>query len=173
MGNLISGSHVIRKDVVFQVGPDLRDPCVRTILSFWILHAGIHGASRGAYDPWWAPWNQDRRDRQLRGAGLAPFTRIGCLSCWLMQPPFKHSVRDQGRGGGLGGQVVCHCVLCTGDVSQVQDFEVLFQLMRMEQVGCQLGSLQQHSPLTCFMMSWESPFTRSRRTPSDNIVLNP
>jgi hypothetical protein len=108
-------------------------------LSFWILRVGIHGASHGAYDPWRAPWNQDRRDHQLRGAGPAPFTRIGCPSCWLVQPPFKHPVRDRGRGGGLGRQVVCHCVLHAWDVSQVQDFEVLFQLTCTKQVGYQLG----------------------------------
>jgi hypothetical protein len=33
-GNLISRSRVIGKDVVFQVGPDLHDPCIRTSLSF-------------------------------------------------------------------------------------------------------------------------------------------
>jgi hypothetical protein len=32
--NPISRSHVIRKDVVYQVGPDLCDPCIRTSLSF-------------------------------------------------------------------------------------------------------------------------------------------
>jgi exosome complex RNA-binding protein Rrp42 (RNase PH superfamily) len=48
MGNPISGSHVIRKDVVFQVGLDLRDLCIRIGLSFWILHAGMHRVSRDA-----------------------------------------------------------------------------------------------------------------------------
>jgi hypothetical protein len=56
-----------------------------------------------------------------------------------MQPPFEHPVRGWGRGGGLGRQVICHCVLRTRDVSQVQDFEVLFQLTRTEQIGYQLG----------------------------------
>jgi hypothetical protein len=56
-----------------------------------------------------------------------------------VQPPFEHPVGDWGRGGGLGGQVVCHCVLCARDVPQVQDFEVLFQLTHTKQIGCQLG----------------------------------
>jgi hypothetical protein len=47
-GNPISGSHVVGKDVVFQVGPDLRDPCIGTSLSFWILHVGMCGVSRDA-----------------------------------------------------------------------------------------------------------------------------
>jgi hypothetical protein len=55
-GNPISESHVIGKDVIFQVGLDLRDPCIRTSLSFCILHARMHGVSCDAYDPWWAPW---------------------------------------------------------------------------------------------------------------------
>jgi hypothetical protein len=51
MSNPISGSHVIGKDVVFQVGLDLRDSCIGTSLSFWILRVGMHGASRDAYNP--------------------------------------------------------------------------------------------------------------------------
>jgi hypothetical protein len=35
------------------------------------------------------------------------------------------------------------------------------------------GSLQQHSLLTCLMMSWESPFTSSYRTPRDRVVFSP
>jgi hypothetical protein len=38
----------------------------------------------GVTDPWWAPWNQGRRDRQPLGAGLTPFTRFGWPSCWLL-----------------------------------------------------------------------------------------
>jgi hypothetical protein len=55
-GNPISGSHIIGKDVVFQIGPDLCDPCIKASLSFWILHARMKGVSRDAYDPWQAPW---------------------------------------------------------------------------------------------------------------------
>jgi hypothetical protein len=61
-GNLISGCTIIGKDIVFQVGPDLCDPCIRTDLSFWILRTGVHGVPRDAYDPWWAPWNQGHWD---------------------------------------------------------------------------------------------------------------
>jgi hypothetical protein len=35
------------------------------------------------------------------------------------------------------------------------------------------GSLQQHSPLTYLMMSWESPFTSSCQTPRDWAVFSP
>jgi hypothetical protein len=35
------------------------------------------------------------------------------------------------------------------------------------------GPLQQHSSLTCLMMSCESPFTSSYRTPRDRAVLSP
>jgi hypothetical protein len=37
--DLLSGYMFIRKDVVFQVVSDLRDPCIGTSLSIWILHA--------------------------------------------------------------------------------------------------------------------------------------
>jgi hypothetical protein len=49
--NPIGGVMVIRKDVVFQVSPDLRDPCIRTDLSFWVLRTGVHGVPHDAYDP--------------------------------------------------------------------------------------------------------------------------
>jgi hypothetical protein len=35
------------------------------------------------------------------------------------------------------------------------------------------GSLQQHSPLTCLMMGWESPITSSCRTQRDRVVHSP
>jgi hypothetical protein len=57
--------HFLDKDIVFQVGSDLCDPCIRTNLSFWILRALVHGVPRDAYDPWRASWNQGRRDRSL------------------------------------------------------------------------------------------------------------
>jgi hypothetical protein len=62
----------------------------------------------------------------------------GTRTAETVQPPFEHPVRDRGRGGGLGRLVICHCVLRAWDVPQVQDFEVLFQLTRTEQIGCQL-----------------------------------
>jgi hypothetical protein len=94
MGNPISECTVMRKDIVFQVGADLRDPCIRTDLSFWILCVEVHGVPRDAYDPWQAPWNQGHRDHQLRGVGLAPFTQFGWPGCWLLQSPFKDSIWD-------------------------------------------------------------------------------
>jgi hypothetical protein len=80
---LVSKIYVIRKDVVFKVGRDLRDPCIGTSLSFWILRAEMHGVSCNACNPWRAPCGQDRQDRQLRSAGLAPFAWVGCPSCRL------------------------------------------------------------------------------------------
>jgi hypothetical protein len=75
MGNPISGCTIIGKDIVFQVGLNLHDPCIKTDLTLWILRVGVHEVPRDAYNPWWAPWNQGRRDRQLQGDVLAPFTR--------------------------------------------------------------------------------------------------
>jgi hypothetical protein len=34
------------------------------------------------------------------------------------------------------------------------------------------GSLQLHSPLTCLMICWESPFTSSYWTPRDSVALS-
>jgi hypothetical protein len=46
-----------------------------------------------------------------------------------------------------------------------------FQTWSRYAVNC--GALQQHSPLTCLMMSWASPFTSSCQTPRDRAVLSP
>jgi hypothetical protein len=53
-------------------------------MSFWILRSRLHGVSCDAYDPWRAPWNQDRRDYQLRGAGIAPFAQVSRPGCRLL-----------------------------------------------------------------------------------------
>jgi hypothetical protein len=45
-----------------------------------------------AYDPSRAPWNQGRRDRQLQGVGLTPFTRFGWPGYQLLQSPFEDSI---------------------------------------------------------------------------------
>jgi hypothetical protein len=44
----------------------------------------------------------------------------------LLQSPFKDSIWDWGLGGSLCRQIIIYCVLCTRDVVQVQDFEILF-----------------------------------------------
>jgi hypothetical protein len=46
-----SGYMFIRKDVVFQVVSDLRDPCIGIGLSIWILRTGVHGVPHDAYNP--------------------------------------------------------------------------------------------------------------------------
>jgi hypothetical protein len=61
--NSFSGCMVVRKDVVFQVVSDLRDPCIRTNLSIRILRGGVHRVPCDAYDPWRTPCNQGHRDR--------------------------------------------------------------------------------------------------------------
>src|SRR6185437_2112262 len=51
----LSGHIIIRKDVVFQVAPDLRDPCIGASLSSW---ERLHEVSRildRAHNPEWAP----------------------------------------------------------------------------------------------------------------------
>jgi hypothetical protein len=64
----LNGYMFIRKDVVFQVDLDLRDPCIRINLSIWILCVGVHNVHYDAYDPWWVPCEQGHQDCQLRGA---------------------------------------------------------------------------------------------------------
>ena len=59
----LSGHIVIRKDIVFQVVPDLGDPCIRSSLSRW---EWLHEVSRildRAHNPGRAPQVEWRRDR--------------------------------------------------------------------------------------------------------------
>jgi hypothetical protein len=65
MNDLLSGYMLIRKDVVFQVAPNLHDPCIGTSLSIWILCARVHEVPHDAYDPWWAPGKYGHQDHQL------------------------------------------------------------------------------------------------------------
>ena len=59
----LSGHIVIRKDIVFQVVPDLRDPCIGTSLSRWKWRYEVSRVLNSAHNPWWAPQMEWRRDR--------------------------------------------------------------------------------------------------------------
>jgi hypothetical protein len=54
---------VFRKDVVFQVVPDLGDPCIGTPLRNWMWLLEVFGTLEGAHNPWRTPWMERRRDR--------------------------------------------------------------------------------------------------------------
>jgi hypothetical protein len=54
---------VFRKEIIFQVVPDLRDPCIGTFLRNWAWLPEVFGALEGAHDPWRAPRMERRRDR--------------------------------------------------------------------------------------------------------------
>jgi hypothetical protein len=68
----------------------------------------------------------------------------------LLQPPFKDPIEDRSLGGGLCRQVIDYCVVYARDVVKVLDFEFLFQLLGMEQVGGQLGISVAALPLNLF-----------------------
>jgi len=59
----LNGYMVFRKDVVFQVDPDLRDPCIGTPLRIWTWLHEVFGTLSGAHNPWWTPRMERRRDR--------------------------------------------------------------------------------------------------------------
>jgi hypothetical protein len=42
---------VFRKEIIFQVVPDLRDPCIRTFLRTWVWLPEVFGALEGAHNP--------------------------------------------------------------------------------------------------------------------------
>jgi hypothetical protein len=59
----LSGCLVFKKDVVFQVVPDLGDPCIGTPLRVWMRLLEVFGTLEGAHNPWRTPRMKCRRDR--------------------------------------------------------------------------------------------------------------
>ena len=60
---VLSGHIVIRKDIVFQVVPDLGDPCIGTSLSRWEWLYEVSRGLNSAHNPGRAPRMECRRDR--------------------------------------------------------------------------------------------------------------
>jgi hypothetical protein len=54
---------VFRKEIIFQVVPDLGDPCIGTFLRNWAWFPKVFGTLEGAHNPWRAPWMEHHRDR--------------------------------------------------------------------------------------------------------------
>jgi hypothetical protein len=54
---------VFRKEIAFQVVPDLGDPCIGTFLRNWVRLPEVFGTFAGAHNPWRAPRMERRRDR--------------------------------------------------------------------------------------------------------------
>jgi hypothetical protein len=61
--NALSRCLVFRKEVVFQVVPDLGDPCIETFLRNWVRFPKVFRTLEGAHNPWRAPRMKRRRDR--------------------------------------------------------------------------------------------------------------
>jgi len=59
----LSGCIVIRKDIVFQVVPDLGDPCIGSSLSRWEWLYEVSRILNRAHNPGRAPQVECRRDR--------------------------------------------------------------------------------------------------------------
>ena len=59
----LSGHIVIRKDIVFQVVPDLGDPCIGTSLSRWEWLYEVSRVLNSAHNPRQAPRMECRRER--------------------------------------------------------------------------------------------------------------
>ena len=51
----LSGHIVIREDVIFQVAPDLGDPCIGSFLSRWEWLYEVTRILNRAHSPGWAP----------------------------------------------------------------------------------------------------------------------
>jgi hypothetical protein len=54
---------VFRKEIVFQVVPDLGDACIGTFLRNWTWLPEVFGTLEGAHNTWRAPRMECRRDR--------------------------------------------------------------------------------------------------------------
>jgi hypothetical protein len=61
--NALSRCLIFRKVIIFQVVPDLRDPCIGTFLRNWAWLPEVSGPLKGAHDPWRAKRMGRRRDR--------------------------------------------------------------------------------------------------------------
>jgi hypothetical protein len=61
--NALSRCLIFRKVIIFQVVPDLRDPCIRTFLRNWARLPEVFGTLKGGHNPWRAPRMDCRRDR--------------------------------------------------------------------------------------------------------------
>ena len=59
----LGGHIVIREDIVFQVVPDLGDPCIGSSLSRWEWLYEVSRILNRAHNPWRAPQVEYRRDR--------------------------------------------------------------------------------------------------------------
>jgi hypothetical protein len=53
---------VFRKEIAFQVVPNLGDPCIGTFLRNWAQLPKVFGTLEGPHNPWWAPWMEHSRD---------------------------------------------------------------------------------------------------------------
>jgi hypothetical protein len=54
---------IFRKEIIFQVVPDLGDPCMGTFLRNWARLPEVFGTLEGAHNPWRVPRMERRRDR--------------------------------------------------------------------------------------------------------------
>jgi hypothetical protein len=59
----LSGCLIFRKEVVFQVVPDLGDPCIGTPLRVWMRLLKVLESLECAHNPWRTPRMERRRDR--------------------------------------------------------------------------------------------------------------
>jgi hypothetical protein len=60
--NALSRCLIFRKVIILQVVPDLRDPCIGTLLRNWAWLPEVFGTLKGADGPWRAPRMEHRRD---------------------------------------------------------------------------------------------------------------
>jgi hypothetical protein len=60
---VLSGYMIFRKDVFFQLVPDLEDPCIRTSLRVWMRLLEVFGILESAHNPWRTSRMEHHRDR--------------------------------------------------------------------------------------------------------------
>jgi hypothetical protein len=59
----LNGCLVFRNKAVFQVVPNLGDPCIGTPLRNWVRLLEVFGTLEGAHNPSWTPRMEHHRDR--------------------------------------------------------------------------------------------------------------
>ena len=103
----LSGHIVIREDIIFQVVPDLGDPCIGSSLSWWGWLYEVTRILDRAHSPDRAPYVECCRDHWLRGASLIPFTQFGRLGGRSQQPSFEDTLGHGCPGRCSRREIIC------------------------------------------------------------------
>jgi hypothetical protein len=140
-------------DVFFQVVPDLRDPCIETDLSIWILRARVHGVP---VMPTILGGLQINRTARTTNFELL----ISPPSPYSTGRAVGHYCHHKKTPSGLGAHVeafvdssLVTTLLAQGICCMSRTSKSFSSFYAWSMYATNCGSLQLHLPLTCMMIS--------------------